>query len=294
MIKQKLFIIFQYLIPQHLLSRLIGLLAECQIPCIKNRLIRCFINHYKVDMTQALYESYHEYKHFNDFFTRALKEGMRPIAEEPNSIACPADGTVSEIGAVEEGRILQAKGHHYSLVDLLGGDTERAKPFINGKFATIYLSPKDYHRVHMPLKGTLSEMIYVPGQLFSVNQTTANNVSGLFARNERVVCLFETEFGKMAVVLVGAMVVASIETVWAGLITPPKRVLKVTQYDQQAREPITLEKGAELGRFKLGSTAIIIFESDKVEWDNVFQVGSTSKMGQKLAYINPSISRISL
>lgn len=290
MFKQKLFIIIQYLIPQHLLSRLIGKLAECQTPWIKNRLINKFIKQYKVDMSQAVYESCYEYKHFNDFFTRALKEGMRPIDEEEHSVVCPADGAISEIGSVDEGRILQAKGHNYSLVDLLGGDTERAKPFVNGKFATIYLSPKDYHRVHMPLKGTLLEMVYVPGQLFSVNQTTANNVSGLFARNERVVCLFETAYGRMAVILVGAMIVASIETVWAGSITPPKRALKLTKYDQQAREPIILEKGAELGRFKLGSTAIVIFESNSVEWDEAFKATTPTKMGQKLASINTSMS----
>ena len=286
MFKQKLFIIFQYLIPQHLLSRLIGMLAECQTPWIKNRLIKWFIERYHVDMSQAVYESYQEYKHFNDFFTRALKEGARPVTTDEFSVACPADGAISEIGSIEEGRILQAKGHNYSLVDLLGGDTERASPFTNGKFATVYLSPSDYHRVHMPIKGTLLEMIYVPGQLFSVNQTTADNVSGLFARNERVVCLFETAHGRMAVILVGAMIVASIETIWAGLITPPKRVVKVTKYDQVNREPITLEKGAELGLFKLGSTAIVIFESNSILWDETFKAGARTKMGQNLAYIN--------
>jgi phosphatidylserine decarboxylase len=178
--------------------------------------------------------------------------------------------------------VFQAKGQSFSAVELLGGDTERASPFMGGEFATIYLSPKDYHRVHMPLTGTLREMVYVPGRLFSVNQTTAENVPELFARNERVVCLFDTERGPMAVVLVGAMIVASIETVWAGLITPPKRALKTFRYDEAARAPITLEKGAELGRFKLGSTAIVLFGPNQVRWADELVANSSVQMGQRL------------
>ncbi|MFD1259913.1 archaetidylserine decarboxylase [Entomomonas asaccharolytica] len=283
--KQRLFIIVQYITPQHLLSRTIGFLAETQTPWFKNKLISWFINRYKVNMSEAIYESYHEYKNFNEFFTRPLKEGMRPIDMAADAVVCPADGAVSELGTIREGRVLQAKGHDYSLADLLGGDTERAKPFLNGEFATIYLSPKDYHRVHMPVAGTLTEMIYVPGQLFSVNQTTAENVSGLFARNERVVCIFETEYGKMAVVLVGAMIVASIETVWAGLVTPPKRVLRTTKYGEASRQPIVLEKGAELGRFKLGSTAIIVFEPNRIAWNKELKSLVATKMGQRIATI---------
>lgn len=280
--KKRLFIIVQYLLPQHLLSRLIGCLADCEVVWIKNKLISYFIERYKVNMSEAVAESFHEYKSFNEFFTRPLKEGMRPIDQATDSVICPADGAISEIGVITEGRILQAKGHDYSLVDLLGGDTERARSFLKGSFATVYLSPSDYHRVHMPVTGTLKEMIYVPGQLFSVNQTTAENVSGLFARNERVVCIFDTAYGKMAVVLVGAMIVASIETVWAGLVTPPKRAIKVTQYDENSRKPIVLEKGAELGRFKLGSTAIIVFEEDTVSWDAELKQLSITKVGQRL------------
>lgn len=280
--KKRLFIILQYITPQHLLSRLIGCLADCEVLWVKNKLISCFIDRYKVNMDEAVFESCHEYKSFNEFFTRPLKEGMRPIDSADNGVICPADGAISEIGLINEGRILQAKGHHYSLVDLLGGDTERACDFLNGSFATVYLSPRDYHRVHMPVTGTLREMIYVPGQLFSVNQTTAENVSGLFARNERVVCLFDTEYGKMAVVLVGAMIVASIETVWAGLVTPPKRVIKATQYDQASRQPIVLEKGAEIGRFKLGSTAIVLFEKDAVSWEEGVTQLTPTRMGQRL------------
>ncbi len=169
------------------------------------------------------------------------------------------------------------------MLELLGGDNERAAAFMGGEFATIYLSPKDYHRVHMPLAGTLREMVYVPGRLFSVNQTTAENVPELFARNERVVCLFDTERGPMAVVLVGAMIVASIETVWAGLVTPPKRELKTTRYDAAARAPISLEKGAELGRFKLGSTAIVLFGPEQVQWAAELAAGTSVRMGQRLS-----------
>lgn len=284
--KQRLFIIAQYITPQHLLSRIIGSLAESQAPWFKNKLIIWFIDRYKVNMSEAVYESYHEYKNFNEFFTRPLKEGMRPIDMAADAVVCPADGAVSELGTINEGRVLQAKGHDYSLADLLGGDTERAKPFLNGEFATIYLSPRDYHRVHMPVTGTLTEMIYVPGQLFSVNQTTAENVSSLFARNERVVCMFDTEYGQMAVILVGAMIVASIETVWAGLVTPPKRMLKITKYDETTRQPIVLEKGAELGRFKLGSTAIMVFEPNRITWNEELKSLVPTKMGQRIATIS--------
>lgn len=283
--KQRLFIIAQYLTPQHLLSRIIGFFAESQTPWFKNKLISWFIRRYQVNMSEAVYQSHHEYKNFNEFFTRPLREGMRPIDPAPDAVVCPADGAVSELGTIIEGRILQAKGHNYSLADLLGGDTERAKPFLNGEFATIYLSPRDYHRVHMPVTGTLTEMIYVPGQLFSVNQTTADNVSSLFARNERVVCMFDTEYGKMAVVLVGAMIVASIETVWAGLVTPPQRRLKTTSYDAVARQPIVLEKGAELGRFKLGSTAIMVFEPNRIIWNEQLKSLVPTKMGERVATI---------
>ena len=194
----------------------------------------------------------------------------------------PADGAVSQLGAIEHGRVFQAKGHSYSVLELVGGDAAVASQFMGGEFATIYLSPKDYHRVHMPLAGTLREMIYVPGRLFSVNQTTAENVPELFARNERAVCIFDTERGPMAVVLVGAMIVASIETVFAGLVTPPKRELKTFRYDEAARAPIHLEKGAELGRFKLGSTAIVLFGPEQVKWAETLAAGTPVMMGEKI------------
>lgn len=281
--KDRLFILSQYLLPHHLLSRLIGCAAECRAGWFKNRLIGWFAKQYQVNMSEAQIEDLTAFAHFNDFFTRALKDGARPLDPTPGAVLCPADGAVSQLGKIEHGRIFQAKGHSFSLVELLGGDSERAAPFMGGEFATIYLSPKDYHRVHMPLAGTLKEMVYVPGRLFSVNQTTAENVPELFARNERVVCLFDTERGPMAVVLVGAMIVASIETVWAGLVTPPKRTLKSARYDEAARAPVVLEKGAELGRFKLGSTAIVLFGAEQVQWAAELAANSSVLMGQRLA-----------
>jgi phosphatidylserine decarboxylase len=196
--KQRLFILFQYLLPHHLLSRLAGCVAECRVRWFKNAFTQWFVRRYQVDMSQAQVEDITAYQHFNDFFTRALKPGARPLDETPGAILCPADGAVSQLGPIEHGRIFQAKGHSYSALELLGGDARLSAPFMGGEFATVYLSPKDYHRVHMPLTGTLREMVYVPGRLFSVNQTTAENVPELFARNERVVCLFDTERGPMA------------------------------------------------------------------------------------------------
>lgn len=282
-IKKNLFITAQYLLPHHLLSRLIGFAAECRAPWFKDRLIGWFAKQYQVNMSEAEVEDLTAYEHFNAFFTRTLKDGARPLDSTEGSILCPADGAISQLGKIEHGRVFQAKGHSFSVTELLGGDSARAEPFMGGEFATVYLSPKDYHRVHMPLTGTLREMVYVPGRLFSVNQTTAENVPELFARNERVVCTFDTERGPMAVVLVGAMIVASIETVFAGLVTPPKRALKTVRYDESSRQPIVLERGAELGRFKLGSTAIVLFGPEQVQW--AAELGETSpvRMGQQLA-----------
>lgn len=280
--KDRLFILSQYLLPHHLLSRAIGCIAECRAEWLKNPLIKWFVKQYQVDMSEAQVEDPTAYENFNAFFTRALKDGARPLDETPGTVLCPADGAVSQLGPIEHGRLFQAKGHSFSAVELLGGDTERAAPFMGGEFATIYLSPKDYHRVHMPLAGTLKEMVYVPGRLFSVNQTTAENVPELFARNERLVCIFDTERGPMAVVLVGAMIVAAIETVWAGQVAPPARALKTTRYDAAARGPIELAKGAELGRFKLGSTAIVLFGPNQVKWAEHMVAGSATRMGERL------------
>ncbi len=281
--KDKLFILFQYVVPQHLLSRAVGRLAECTNSRIKNWIIQRFIKQFNVDMSEAERQQPEQFLNFNDFFTRTLKEGARPIAEGEDIVVSPADGAISEMGTLQYGRILQAKGHSYSAVSLLGGCTERAKPFINGEFSTIYLSPKDYHRVHMPVAGALKEAYYIPGDLFSVNQTTANNVDSLFARNERLVCLFETERGPMAMVLVGAMIVAGIETVWSGQVAPLKKeAMKL--FSTEADTPLLLDKGAEMGRFKLGSTVILLFPEGVVNWRDHLAAGAPVKMGEVIAH----------
>ncbi len=286
-LKQRFFIFLQYLLPHHCLSRLVGRLAECTRPAVKNTLIRWFIRRYQVDMSQAERQQPGDYLNFNDFFTRSLVEGARPVDDNPLGIACPADGAISQLGDITFGRIFQAKGQDYSLYDLLGGDSERAAPFMNGRFATVYLSPRDYHRVHMPFSGTLREMVYVPGKLFSVNQTTAENVPELFARNERLVCIFDTDAGPMAVVLVGAMIVAGIETVWAGEIAPVRSRLRHFDYTEQGRQPVQLKKGDELGRFKLGSTAIVLFGPDRCSWPDTLCAGSAVRMGQNMGLVSP-------
>nr|WP_232349139.1 archaetidylserine decarboxylase [Neptunomonas qingdaonensis] len=283
MVKQKLFILFQHIVPQHLLSRLAGRLADCTHPWVKNRFISWFAKKYRVNMAEALVEEPTAYPSFNAFFTRELKPGIRHINPEPDALVSPADGAISQIGAIEHGRIFQAKGRGYGLTTLLGGYEELASPFKNGFFTTIYLSPRDYHRVHMPIKGTLRETIYVPGDLFSVNQTTAENVDQLFARNERLVAIFDTEAGPMAMILVGAMIVAGIETVWAGQVAPTLRQPLRTPYLPGPTTPIVLEKGEEMGRFKLGSTVILLFGPDAIEWVGTLKAESPVKLGEKLA-----------
>lgn len=277
--RDRLFITSQYLLPQHLLSRLAGGLANCTWSWVKNPFINWFVKRYQVDMSQAVEPDPTAYRCFNDFFTRALLPDARPLDAGEASILCPADGAISQLGKIEHGRIFQAKGQSFSVLELLGGNPVHAEQFQGGEFATVYLSPSDYHRVHMPLGGTLRDMIYVPGKLFSVNQTTAENVPELFARNERVVCLFDTDAGPMAVVLVGAMIVASVETVWAGLVAPPQRQLRSESYGNSAPE---LERGAEMGRFKLGSTAIVLFAPGRARWDEHLTAGSLVRMGQKM------------
>lgn len=279
--KSKLFSWLQYLLPQHLLSRLTGRLADCRIGWIKNQLIKAFIKRFNVDMSEALQEDPTAFSSFNDFFTRELKPDAREILADPSQLVSPADGAISELGELQHGQLMQAKGINYSLTRLLGGDLEKAQPFMGGSFATIYLSPRDYHRVHMPIQGRLLETIYVPGKLFSVNQATADNVPGLFARNERLVCFFETPAGPMALILVGAMIVAGIETVWDGQVAPPAR--QVTLRDFNNPQPVVLEKGQEMGRFKLGSTAIVVFGPDAVEWREDLQNGTPVRLGEALA-----------
>lgn len=276
----KFFIFLQHIVPQHLLSRCVGWLARLEHPAwLKNRVIRIFIRHFGVNMAEAADPDSANYPCFNAFFTRALREGARPLAQA--DILCPADGAISQLGDIEQGRIFQAKGQSFSAWELLGGDTERAPLYDGGRFATIYLSPRDYHRVHMPLAGRLTATRYIPGDLFSVNQVTAQNVPRLFARNERLVCHFDTEAGPMAMVLVGAMIVAGIETVWAGQVAPPPGNPVEVDY-LKLPEAVSLEKGAEMGRFMLGSTVILLFPRDRVCWDESYGAGVFTRLGEKL------------
>jgi phosphatidylserine decarboxylase len=271
--------LWQHLLPHHLLSRLVGSLAKCEAPWLKDRFISWFIKRYQVDMSLAQEPDPKHYANFNAFFTRALQPGLRPIAAGENTIISPADGCISQLGAITAGRIFQAKNHNFSVEELLAS-TSLAQPFQHGSFATVYLSPKDYHRVHMPFTGRLKQMVYVPGRLFSVNKQSADAIPGLFSRNERVVCLFDTAHGPMAVVLVGAMIVASIATRWAGVIAP-SRSARFESYEHLP-EPITLQKGEELGHFQLGSTAIVLFPFN-VTWQVGLAADSPLVMGQALA-----------
>ncbi|MCK5479020.1 MAG: phosphatidylserine decarboxylase, partial [Methylococcales bacterium] len=263
-IKEALTTLPQYILPHHFLSRLMSKFTHSEIKVWKNLMISQIIKFYKVDMSEANEQDINNFASFNHFFTRELKAGVRPIISDTNAIACPADGAVSQAGLIQHGEIFQAKGKSFSAIDLLGGDAERAKPFEDGSFTTIYLSPRDYHRLHMPFKGTLTEMVHIPGRLFSVNNATANSVNGLFARNERVACLFDTELGPMALILVGAIFVSSVETIWHGVVTPPS-IESVRSWQYQEDAPV-IEKGEEMGRFNMGSTIIVLFAKDKVEW----------------------------
>jgi phosphatidylserine decarboxylase len=278
-----LFIILQHLLPQQLLSRVTGWLAASEIEWMKNLLIRSFAGHFKVDMTEAAEPELETYPSFNAFFTRPLRADARPIDSGENTICCPADGAISQLGAITQGRLFQAKGKDFSAAELLG-DSERASDFENGQFATIYLSPRDYHRVHMPMAGKLAAQTYIPGKLFSVNQVTAENVEGLFARNERLVCYFDTDAGPMAMVLVGAMIVAGIETVWSGQVAPPPRNPQTINY---RRKPgaVKLARGEEMGRFMLGSTVILLFPENTIEWQEQYTANSPTRMGEPLATI---------
>lgn len=281
--KDSLFILFQHIVPQHLLSRLVGTIADSETPWVKNLFIRWFAKKYQINMAEAREEIPSNYPSFNAFFTRELKEGARPIDQDQNAVVSPADGAISQLGKIESGRIFQAKGRGYALTTLLGGDQQRAEPFVKGNFATIYLSPRDYHRVHMPVAGTLTHTTYIPGDLFSVNQTTAEGVEQLFARNERLVAYFDTEFGPMAMVLVGAMIVAGIETVWSGQEAPRLKKPIHTPFINQSSSPIRLEKGEEMGRFKLGSTVILLFGEDRISWDESLDATSPVQLGKTIA-----------
>ena len=278
--KTFLFIIFQYLTPQHLISRIVGKIAASEIVWIKTLFITKFAKKFGITLDEYQAQSFDEFKSFNDFFTRALKDDAREICSDDNGFACPADGAISQLGDIKEGRIFQAKGFDFTCEELLAG--ENTQQYKNGKFATVYLSPKDYHRMHMPCDGKLTSMTYIPGELFSVNTATSENVPRLFARNERVVAHFDTPNGPMAMVLVGAMIVASIETVWAGQIAPLRRKVKHQSYPL---EQIELKKGDEMGRFLLGSTVVLLFGNDQIKWSESLNALSDVKMGEKIAQI---------
>lgn len=273
----------QYLLPQRLLTRLTYRLVRIRKPWFKDALIRGFAWRFRVNLDEALEPNLRAYPDFNAFFTRALKPGVRPLAPGDRIICCPVDGAVSQMGTADADVLLQAKGRSFSLTALLGGDPERARSFQGGKFATLYLSPRDYHRIHMPLSGRLREMVHIPGKLFSVSPLTTRVVPELFARNERVVALFDTPLGPLALVLVGAINVASIETVWAGVITPPLgATLRRWTYPVNGNGAVHLDKGAEMGRFNMGSTVILLFSQNAVRWESGIQPGMTVRMGQRL------------
>jgi phosphatidylserine decarboxylase len=273
----RLFIAMQYLLPQHALSRLVLKATRVRTRWFKNALVGGFLRLFKVDMGDAVNTDPYAYGSFNEFFTRALRSGARPIASDPAVIASPVDGAISEIGRIEGDRLLQAKGQYYTLNDLLAGQ-RFARRFEGGSFATIYLAPFNYHRIHMPFNGQLLETWYVPGQLFSVNRRTAQNVPGLFARNERVVTLFESDIGQFAVVLVGALNVGSMATVWAGDITPARERV-ISQVHAPA---VSLGKGEELGRFNMGSTVILLFEPGRAQWLQNLGSGDAVQLGEPL------------
>ncbi len=270
----------QTILPHHLLSQFVSKFTHCENVAWKNFLIRQIATRYGVNWDESITQDLNAFKSFNAFFTRELKAGARPLATEKDAIASPADGVVSQVGKITNGDIFQAKGKCFTVTDLLGGDSERAAKFNHGEFATIYLSPKDYHRLHMPISGTLREMVHVPGRLFSVNGATTEAVNGLFAKNERVVAIFDTEIGQVALVLVGAIFVSSIETVWHGVVTPPS-IKSVRNWNYETDAPI-LKIGDEMGRFNMGSTIIVLFEKDKMVWNTDLLTGKSVKLGEKI------------
>lgn len=261
-----------------------GKLADAELGALTQFGIRHFIEHYRVNMAEAKIADYTQFKSFNAFFTRELKSGARTIVRDEKKLISPVDGCISEMGLIEQDRLLQAKGAYFSLKDLCGGDDTIAKPFENGAFLTAYLSPRDYHRFHMPMTGRLKKMIYVPGKLFSVNQSSVKNVPGLFARNERVICIFETAIGDVALIAVGAMIVGSIAMNWHGIVGPQtQRSVQTWQYDDQNR---VLQQGDEVGHFRLGSTVIILCEQNKIKLDGLLKSESALQLGNVIAHLN--------
>jgi len=275
----RLAVLPQYLLPKQALTALAGKAAGAQAGKLTTTVVDWFVQRYKVDMAEAANPDTASYPTFNAFFTRALKPGARPLAQA--GLICPVDGAISQFGAVQRDQILQAKGHHYSTTALVGGDAALAAQFVDGSFATLYLSPRDYHRIHMPCDGRLLRMIHVPGALFSVNPTTARGVPGLFARNERVVCVFESQHGPFVLALVGATIVGSMATVWHGVVNPPRPGrLRDWRYDDQR---IELKQGEEMGRFLLGSTVVMLFPKPTMRFNPSWSAGRAIRLGEAMA-----------
>ena len=280
----------QYILPQHTLSRALGMLGDSEIPWLKRSLISMFAKQFKVDMSDAIEEDLNQYPSFNSFFTRALKPEAREIDSDAHSIVSPADGVISQLGDIQDGRLIQAKGRDYSLLELVGGSQEWAKPFQGGRFITVYLAPFNYHRVHMPLKGTLIKTIHIPGRLFSVGFATSSNIPNLFARNERLVCVFSTDAGLFSLILVGAMVVGSIKTVWTKEAPKVLATPEIKEIDYRSQEiKLDLDKGAEVGRFELGSTVIVLFEQKLMQLNSNIVASKPIRMGESLGLISNNV-----
>jgi phosphatidylserine decarboxylase len=285
LVSDRMAVLPQYLLPKQALTLFAGEVARARAGVLTTRLIRWFIDRYRVNMAEAANPDPAAYATFNDFFTRALAPGARPIAQA--DWVSPVDGAISQFGAIDGDAILQAKGHSYTVQALVGGNAELARPFLNGQFATLYLSPKDYHRIHMPCRGTLRRMIHVPGDLFSVNPTTARGVPGLFARNERVVCVFDNARGPFVLVLVGATIVGSMATVWHGLVNPP-RPGTVRDWRYDGASAITLEQGDEMGRFLLGSTVVLLMPAGTPAFNADWRPGQAIALGEAMTGALPA------
>jgi len=279
LVSDRMAVLPQYLLPKRALTEVMGDLAGMRGGAITTRVVRWFIERYRVNMAEAASPDPAAYATFNDFFTRGLAAGARPLA--PAELVSPVDGVISQLGAIDGDAILQAKGHSYTVQALVGGDADLARPFLGGHFATLYLSPKDYHRIHMPCDGTLRRMVHVPGELFSVNPTTARGVPGLFARNERVICHFDGARGPFSIVLVGATIVGSMATVWHGVVNPP-RPGRVRDWRYEGAQAVALKRGAEMGRFLLGSTVVLLFPAGPLAFNAAWQPGAEVRMGQAM------------
>jgi phosphatidylserine decarboxylase len=275
----KLKVLTQYIIPKQAMTALAGKLAQAEAGKLSTAVIRWFVQRYQVNMAEAAQSDIQHYNSFNEFFTRPLKADARPLAKA--DFVCPVDGAISQFGDIQADQIYQAKGHQYSTLAMLAGDTKLAKQFENGHFATLYLSPKDYHRIHMPCAATLKSMTYVPGDLFSVNPLTAQNVPGLFARNERVICEFDSTHGTFALILVGATIVGSMATTWHGVVNPP-RVGRVTTWTYED-QTIAFKQGEEMGRFLLGSTVVMLFPKNTLKFNSNWKPTKTIQLGEKMA-----------